>query len=108
MGGVARGAAGHDAASADLLDLPGLERLDHASLGRHAPDPAVGLDAHVFCTTILGNFEVMSRCDSAIFTAQRPAIRREISAPRAPRSRTPPGFPGAAPPRNPPSRRPRP
>ena len=32
------------------------------------------VQAQVFCTTMLGNFEVMSRCESAIFTAQRRAI----------------------------------
>ena len=30
----------------------------------------------VFCTTMFGNLEVMSFCDSAIFTAQRRAMRR--------------------------------
>src|SRR5690606_15800603 len=43
---VARGAVAHDALAVGLLDLPGLERLDHPLLGRHAPDPAVTLDAH--------------------------------------------------------------
>jgi hypothetical protein len=30
----------------------------------------------VFWTTMFGNFDVMSRCDSAILTAQRRAMRR--------------------------------
>src|SRR5712664_3003712 len=73
---VAGSAVGHHAAPADLLHLPRLEWLDHPVLHSHATDPAVGLDGHVFCTTILGNLEVMSRCDSAILTAQRRAMRR--------------------------------
>ena len=32
--------------------------------------------AQVFWTTMFGNLDVMSRCDSAIFTAQRRAMRR--------------------------------
>src|SRR5205807_9597203 len=73
---VAGGAVGHHAAAAYLLHLPRLERLDHPALERHATDPAVGFDGHVFCTTILGNLELMSRCDSAILTAQRRAMCR--------------------------------
>src|SRR5690606_6270148 len=44
---VAGGAVADDALAIGLLDLPGLERLDHAagSFG-HAADPAVALDAH--------------------------------------------------------------
>src|SRR5258706_13443731 len=52
-------------------------------------------DAHVFCTTILGNLEVISRCDSAIFTAQRRAIRRYKSAPRATQAGTTEGAPAS-------------
>src|SRR5438876_5367702 len=73
---VAGSAVGHHAAPGELFHLPRLEGLDHPVLHSHATDPAVGFDGHVFCTTILGNLEVMSRCDSAILTAQRRAMRR--------------------------------
>ena len=48
--------------------LARLERLDHAVLARHAPDPLVRLD-HVFWMTMLGNLLVMSFAFSAILTA---------------------------------------
>src|SRR5690606_32596172 len=35
-----------DAPAVDLLHLSGLERVDHAVLFGHRPDPAVALDAH--------------------------------------------------------------
>src|SRR5206468_11035858 len=41
---VARRAVGNDAMPVRLSNLAGLERLDHAVLLGHAPDPAVGLD----------------------------------------------------------------
>ncbi len=44
---VARRAVGHDLVAVDLAHLPGLERLDHPVIARHAADPPVGLD-HVF------------------------------------------------------------
>ena len=77
---VAGRAVGDHPPPVDLLHLAGLEWLDHSLLG-HAADPPVGLDAHlgaaqVFCTTMFGNFDVMSFCSSAIFTAQRRAMRR--------------------------------
>jgi hypothetical protein len=43
---VARRAVRDDAPTVDLAHLPRLVGLDHALLGRHAADPAVGLDGH--------------------------------------------------------------
>ena len=43
---VAGGAVADDALAIDLLDLAGLERVQHAVLLGHAADPAVALDAH--------------------------------------------------------------
>src|SRR6185312_380290 len=43
---VTGGSVRHDAAAAVVLDLAGLERLDHAALLGHAADPVVALDAH--------------------------------------------------------------
>src|SRR5207237_7787764 len=73
---VARCAVRDHAPPGELLHLRRLERLDHPLLSRHASDPTVRFDAHVFWTTMFGNLELMSRCSSAIFTAQRRAMRR--------------------------------
>src|SRR5690606_9675029 len=84
---VARRAVGHDLLAVGFAHLTGLERLDHAVLGCHTADPLVAFDAHlspcplrtsgyVFCTTMLGNFDVMSFACSAILTATRRAIWR--------------------------------
>src|SRR5690606_10249302 len=43
---VAGRAVADDAPPVDLLHLPRLERIDHAVLLGHVPDPAVALDAH--------------------------------------------------------------
>src|SRR5690606_25497270 len=43
---VAGRAVADDAPAVDLLHLSGLERVDHAVLFGHRPDPAVALDAH--------------------------------------------------------------
>ena len=43
---VARGAVGDHPPGLALAHLSGLEGLDHAVLGGHAADPAVGLDGH--------------------------------------------------------------
>jgi hypothetical protein len=47
-----------------------------ARVGVVAREACLEVGAQVFWTTMFGNLEVMSRCDSAILTAQRRAMRR--------------------------------
>ena len=47
-----------------------------ARVGVVAGEARFEIVAQVFWTTMFGNLDVMSRCDSAILTAQRRAMRR--------------------------------
>src|SRR5690606_2182973 len=93
---VARRAEGHHPAAVEFADLLGFEWFDHAGGLRHPADPLVGLDRHVFCTTIVGNLSDMSRAFSAILTATLRAIMRYLSARSPSGSATTVGRPESA------------
>src|SRR5690625_2835884 len=59
---VAGGAVGNQLVPAVATHLAGLERLDHALLGRHSADPLVALYAHVFARCARGNGEWGIEC----------------------------------------------